>query len=165
LHRDAHDDVAVERVRLGEGELRDRPDHLALGLRARLEADVRTREAEGVELLGIDAREGTRRPHLSEVARRAGGRLGGVVPAGEGHDENGPAEAGGIFVDGQGVRHVVSARWGVVMDFASEAWVPQGEKRAEVSAGTVAARTPTRYHSGRSLTLVPTGGCDHARSS
>src|SRR5215470_2785160 len=51
---------------------------------------------------------------------------------------------------------------GVVMDFASEAPALQGEKRADGGAWTVAARTPARYHSGRSLTVIPTGGCDHA---
>src|SRR5215813_9767721 len=51
---------------------------------------------------------------------------------------------------------------GVVMDFASEAPALQGEKRANGGAWTVAARTPARYHSGRSLTVIPTGGCDHA---
>src|SRR5439155_6596963 len=101
LGRDADDEVARELGPLGDGELGRGPDDLTFRLGPRLEADVRPREAEMVELLGIDLGELLGVEGGGEVARGGRRGLGRVVPAAERHDEHGPSPAVGQRVDGE----------------------------------------------------------------
>jgi len=89
----AQDDVARQRRSLADRELRGRPRDLTLGLRAGLEANVRSGEAEVVELLGIDLGELLGPEGRAQVAHGGCRRFGGVVPAAKRHDQDGPAEA------------------------------------------------------------------------
>src|SRR5713101_7246520 len=95
LDGDAHHDVPLQLRGLGEGELGGRPDDLALGPGAGLEAYVGPGEAEVVKIFRVDAGERPRRPDLAQVAGGGGGGLGRVVPARERHDDDGPAQLPG----------------------------------------------------------------------
>ena len=103
LGSDAHDEIAREIGRLGDRELRDRPDHLPLRLGAGLEAHVRAGQPEVVELLRVDLRELLPGERCGQVARRRRRRLRRVVPAGERQQHDGPAEGRGHRVDFQWV--------------------------------------------------------------
>src|SRR5262249_40478937 len=105
-----HDQVAIDRGRLTDRKLGGRPDDLALGVRAGFVADVRTRQAEVIELLRIDARQALGRPELGQVAGSCGGGLGRIVPARERHDEDRLPEAGGLFVNAEMLAHVFLTR-------------------------------------------------------
>jgi hypothetical protein len=106
LDGDADDDVALELGRLGQGELGGGPDDLTLGSRAGLEAHVRPREAEVVKIFRVDAREGAGGPQLAQVPGGGAGGLGRVVPAGERHDDDGPAELPRLLVERQILAHL-----------------------------------------------------------
>ena len=105
LDGDPDDDVALELGGLGEGELGGRPDDLALGPGAGLEAHVGAGEAEVVKLFRVDAGERPRRPELAQVAGGGGGGLGRVVPARERHDDDGPAQLPRLLVERQVLAH------------------------------------------------------------
>src|SRR5215210_2395701 len=88
-----HEDGVAVRLRDGrvvEGRLRpvDSARHTLL------EANLRPHRLEVEELLGIELGEAARVPALGEEAGGQRGALGTVVPAPEGGDENGAAEAG-----------------------------------------------------------------------
>src|SRR5262249_5556883 len=78
-----------------------RPGDLPFGLGAWFEADMWPAEPEVIELLRIDFRELLGLKRGAEVPHGRRCRLGGVVPAGEGHDEDGPAQALRTGVDCQ----------------------------------------------------------------
>jgi hypothetical protein len=140
----AHDHVAIEIRGLGQGELGGGPDDLTLGLGARLEADIGARKPEVVELLGIDARDGARWPDLREIAGRGRGGLGGVVPAGESHDDERAPQALGLLEERQMV-----ARGHVVVTS------PRGCLRAKCPASSKAAGRKWRL-TARAAVLIMT---------
>ena len=89
-----HDDIALGAGKGSGRQLVGRPDDLARDAVGQVDLGPRAREV--VEDLRVDRGKRTSVPPVEQVPARGGGGVGGVVPALEGSDEDGPAEAGMI---------------------------------------------------------------------
>src|SRR5262249_9226436 len=104
----ADDQIALERSRLRNRELGGRPDDFALRLPSGLEAHGGPRQPGMVEVLRIDFGKLPRVERGGQVPGRRRRRLGRVVPAAEGRDENGPTQSGRLRVNREGTHRCES---------------------------------------------------------
>src|SRR6266849_4880160 len=120
LDGDANDDVARQLGHLGDREFGGRPGNLAFRVGTWLEANVRPRETEVIELLGIDLGELFGVERRAQVANRRRRRFRRVVPAAERHDQDRPAKTFCTGVDLQRVHAVsigagpLAVRWSII---------------------------------------------------